>query len=99
MGRIRRVEAVEIRGVARERETIEMVRERVGGDAKEPRRKRDAAPFEPTEIPERLLKHLRSNVLRGMAIAGVAPDIGVDTVEIEFIDFGEAAWILLSRFD
>jgi hypothetical protein len=55
-----------------------MVPDGIGGDTVEPGSKRNAAPLEPTEVGERLLKDLGGQVL-GVGAGRDSPrDVGVD---------------------
>jgi len=45
------------------------------------------------------MKHLRRHVLGPFAIAQAPPDVRVHPLEVNFVERGETAWVLLSRLD
>ena len=51
------------------RRALRAIDDRVGGDAQQPGGKRRAAPLESAEVGQRLVKHLRRDVFRRIAIA------------------------------
>jgi len=60
---------------------------------------RNAAPLEPPEVRERLLKDLGGQVLRIGAGRDSPRDIGVDPVEVHPVEIGEAARVPLRSLD
>src|ERR1700678_3861325 len=71
----------------------------VGGDAHQPCTEGSAAPFEMLQVGESVMKHLGGDVLRGIAVAKAARDVGVDAVEVKLVEVAKARGILLRRFD
>ena len=70
-----------------------------GRDPVEPGSKRNAAPLEPSEVGERLLKDVSGHVLRVGASRDSPRDIGVDPIEVPRVEIGEAARIMVRSLD
>src|SRR5262249_21301827 len=75
------------------------VRQGVGGDAQQPRGKRNAAPLKTPQVHQGLAKDLGSDVLGLIAIANPPRNEGVDAMEVALVKLREPARILLRRFD
>lgn len=76
-----------------------MIGNGVGGDPQEPRGEWDSAPFKATEIRERLMEYVGSQVFRLIAAANSARDVSVHALEVLLIELSETAGIFLRRFD
>ncbi len=73
--------------------------ERVGGDTQQPGHERCAAPFELPEIGEGLMEDFGRQVLRFFAVRDAACDVGVDALEVVFVQLGETAGVALGGLD
>jgi hypothetical protein len=71
----------------------------VSGNPQQPRRKRNAAPLEATNVAKRLVKDLCRYVLRFIAAAHSPRNKGVHAMEITFIKLSEPAGIALRGFN
>lgn len=76
-----------------------MIGHRARRDPQQPRRERDAAPFELPDAGQRLAKHVRRQILGLVPVAYAPRDIGVHPVEILFVKFGEARGVALRGFN
>lgn len=75
------------------------IREQVGSDAQQPRRKRKAAPLESRQIAQRLVKDLCRQIFCVVTVSHTPRDVGVHAGEIVFVKLGEAGWIPLRSRD
>jgi len=75
------------------------VGQRVGGNPQQPCGKRNAAPLEASDVPQRLVKDLGGHVLRRVSVIYAPRDEGIDAVKITFIELGKATRIMLGRLD
>ena len=60
---------------------------------------RSATPFELSNVCEGLLKDMCGEVLSFRSIMNPASDVGIDPVEIAFVQLRKAARIILSSLD
>src|SRR5438552_811119 len=67
-----------------------MIVRRLDGDAVQPRGRRSASPFISAEIRERLMEHVRRDVLRLRPIAHTTCNERVDAIEVHVVQIGEA---------
>jgi hypothetical protein len=75
------------------------VRDGICCNPKQPHRERNTAPFEASDILQSVMEHLRRQVLCVMPVVYSANDECINALKVRFVQFGEAAWILLRGFD
>ena len=75
------------------------VRNRVAGDAHQPRSERHAAELKTIQRGERFVKHLGRDIFRGGAIPHPADNEGVDPLEVLLVQLAELRRIPLGRFN
>jgi len=67
----------------------------IRSNAKEPHRKRYSSPFEARKIRQGVMEHFGGNILSLVPVLNAANDERVNPLKVRFIEFGEAAGILL----
>ena len=71
----------------------------IAGNAKQPGSEGCATPLKLAEVCEGLLENVRGLFFRCRTFAYPSHHIGINAFEVDFIQFGKAAWILLRRLD
>ena len=79
--------------------TSPVVRQRIGGNPKQPCGHWNTTPLELTDRPQRLLEHLGRNVLRIGPISGPAAHERVDAIDVTIVDLHEPRRIGLRGLD
>src|SRR5215471_173090 len=75
------------------------VRDSICRNPIQPYGERHTAPFEASDIFQSVMEHLRRQVFRLVPVVYTANDKRVNALKVRFIQFSEAAWILLRGFD
>src|SRR5262245_9727469 len=79
--------------------SLRAIVQRVGGNPDQPRAERRAAPLVAWQLRQRLVKHLRRDVFRGVAVAHPADHECVHTMEMALVEIAELRRVALRRFD
>jgi len=77
--------------------TLPSVGHRISSDSQEPSRKWHPPPFETANVRECVVEDFCCQVFRNVAVTYTMRDVGINAMEVTFVEFGEAARITLCR--